>query len=320
MTTPLALDGKRPKVDPPTTQDGVTPSTQRTKPASHSQGNAAFQPASLSAVAKAAQERAIDVADGATQISTRTLFNTLARRDDVPGANGVREVKFLMTNVDQPNPELYFLNTNNHPYHWDFANRVLSPIPLEVFNAETYFRDNRKNLAGSIIAHDNYQDAKSGNTGLYSLEFWPTDPVKAKHVALAFTAVKKAMPFAEERLRYHPAGDTQEALFEQEKGHLDKAGVSSISTSELFENVQFSALNLGERATAFFASSTLCKTLLDLPRQKTSLSSRRCRTISPTSPASSPKPHRRRCHTSISRQNRTEHPMPIFETSLATQK
>ncbi len=42
----------------------------------------------------------IPIESGATAISDRTVFEQLARRDDVPGALDVLEVKFLMTRLD----------------------------------------------------------------------------------------------------------------------------------------------------------------------------------------------------------------------------
>src|SRR4051794_29504645 len=149
---------------------------------------------------------------GAAQVPDRATFETLARRDDVPGQLGARELKFLILGVDGPAPALWFLNTTAFPFHYAFAVQVLGVrLPLAEFNAATYFRDDRSNLAGSVIAHDEFEPA-GGEHGLYALEFWPTDPVRANHVALAFRLVRAAMPFAAAKLAYHPAGDTQEAL------------------------------------------------------------------------------------------------------------
>lgn len=78
------------------------------------------------------------------------------------------------------------------------------------------------------------------------MEFWPTDPVKAHHVALAFQAISEAMSFACAQLAYHPAGDTQEVLYGQEKEQFDQLGVRVIQTSTLFDNVSYTPLNLGE--------------------------------------------------------------------------
>lgn len=183
---------------------------------------------------------------GALTLPDRAAFEALARRDDVPGAQGAREVKFLVTGVDGPNPQLYFINTKNIAYHWDFATKALgSPLSLEEFNAQTYFRDSRKNVAGTIVAHDAFA-GPGGKKGLYAVEFWPTDPVKARHVATAFKEIERQMPFAKGQLAYHPAGNTQEALFAREKSELKRLGVKSIDTATLFRNQTFSALNQGE--------------------------------------------------------------------------
>ncbi len=195
----------------------------------------------------AAAPIALPIEQGATAVPDRATFETLARRDDVPGALGAREMKFLMIGVDGPAPELYFLNTVTHPFHFDFASEALDiGLTLGQFNARTYFRDDRMNLAGTIIAHDSFTPAGGGETGVYALEFWPTDPVRTRHVALAYDAILAAMPFAAPQLAYHPAGDTQEALFESDGPELAALGVRAISTAELFANVTYVPLNLGE--------------------------------------------------------------------------
>jgi len=189
----------------------------------------------------------VPIAQGATQVPDRATFEKLARRDDVPGQIGAEEMKLLILGVDGPRPQLYFLNTNTFIYHYAFATEALGvDIPLERFNAITYFRDDRSNLAGTIIAHDRFEPAGGGEAGLYALEFWPTDPVGAPHVALAFDLVRAAMAFAADKLFYHPAGDTQEALFERDRAALQERGVRTVLTAELFANVSYVALNLGE--------------------------------------------------------------------------
>jgi len=185
---------------------------------------------------------------GARSVPDRATFEILARRDDVPGQLGAPEMKLLILAVDTSAPQLYFLNTNEFEYHHDFVTRALGlRIELEDFNAITYFRDDRSNLAATIIANDRFEpDGAGSEAGLYALEFWPTDPVRGKHVALAFELVRAAMPFAAGKLAYHPAGDTQEALLQQDADALRELRVRSISTAELYANVSYVALNPGE--------------------------------------------------------------------------
>lgn len=190
--------------------------------------------------------RALVPSTGTHEIGDRDVFEALSRRDNVPGAMGVREVKFLMTGVDTPNPVLWFVNTKNFEFHYFFARDALGlPLSNREFNARTYFTDRRQFLAGSIIAHDAYEN-DDGSQGLYTVEFWPTDPVKLPHVKMAFDAVKVGMGFAADSLRYHPAGQTQQALYDARRADFAARGVDVIETEDLFANVTYSPLNLGE--------------------------------------------------------------------------
>ncbi len=183
---------------------------------------------------------------GAITVRSRAEFETLARRDNRPGIFGAREMKFVMTGVDTDNPTIYFVNTQKHPMHYLFATQGLGlNMSVAEFNGQTYFKDSRKFLAGSLVAHDAVP-GPNGRKGTYALEFWPTDPVKAKHVAMAFEAIEKNMPFAKGNVQYHPAGDTQEALFKTEIAEYRRQGVKTITTQKLYENARFSALNAGE--------------------------------------------------------------------------
>ncbi len=188
----------------------------------------------------------LPIAFGARRVVDRTMFEMLARSDDVPGQLAAEEMKILIMGVDTPAPELYFLNTQAFPFHYFFARDALGvTLSVAEFNSRTYFRDDRSNLAGTIIAHDRFEP-EPGRRGMYALEFWPTDPVRARHVALAFALVTEAMAFAADRIAYHPAGDTQEALFAQDRDELQRLGVRTILTAELFRDVTYVALNLGE--------------------------------------------------------------------------
>ena len=49
------------------------------------------------------------------------------------------------------------------------------PLTLETFNQRTYFRDERDFIAGSLV-HYGHVPTDAG-TGVYALEYWPSDPV-----------------------------------------------------------------------------------------------------------------------------------------------
>ena len=189
---------------------------------------------------------ALTQTQGTEALADRKTFDLMSKREDRPGQKAAREVKFLIVDADTANPKVYFLNTNNVQYHYFFYRDALghSSTTNEAFNAMTYFSDKRKCIAGTLVAHDKFEDGQ-GAKGLYTMEFWPTDPVKAKHVGAAFKALAAAMPFAKGKLAYHPAGDTQEALFAQEKAAIDALGVKTVDTTKLFGATSFSSMNTG---------------------------------------------------------------------------
>ena len=196
--------------------------------------------------ARLGDELAAPPSSGTKKAKTRADFEKLAIRDDVPGAAGVLAVKFLVLDVDTDKPKLWLIDTNQHAYHFDFASRGLGMgVDLATFNQQTYFRDARKNVAGTVVVHDAYVDPKTNAQGLYAVEFWPTDPVGARHVNKAFDALAKAMPFAQGKMAYHPAGDTQESLLQRDAGALARMKVPVVTTQDLFAGVTFSALNQG---------------------------------------------------------------------------
>lgn len=249
-------DGERPLMPAPPREPDVPPGGMPTNraPAGFAARGAAAPGTSLvgpglripPADARLTLPQTLDPTDGARDVIDRAGFEALARRDDVPGAMGVREVKFVIAGADTDNPQVYFINTKNHEYHYFFSRDVLDVgLSNQEFNNATYFTDDRSFIAGTLVAHDHFEDG-AGDDGLYTMEFWPTDPVKKEHVAMAFDLITEHMPFAADKMRYHPAGETQRAIFEQEKVDLEAAGVSSISTTELFGNLEYSPLNLGE--------------------------------------------------------------------------
>lgn len=183
---------------------------------------------------------------GTLDIPDRSVFEQYSTRSDFPGAMQVREVKFFIANVHTKSPTLYFQNTERFPYHYYFARDALGwTISLNQFNNETYFSDHRKNLAGSLIAHDQY-DPNDGSLGIYTLEFWPTDPVHFTQVKLAYDLVSEHMPFAVSKLYYHAPGETQRVIYSQEKALYEQAGLPVIATEDLYANMRYSPLNPGE--------------------------------------------------------------------------
>ncbi len=189
----------------------------------------------------------VSAKDGASIVTSRKQFEKLARRDNIPGASNIREMKFLITEIDTEHPKLHLINTKRHEFHYYFYVFGLdnSTVSITTFNNQTYFTNSkRKNLAGSLLAHDSYVDGQ-GRQGLYTMEFWPTDPVAFRFVETAFEMISASLPFLESNLAYHPAGETQRGEYANDHSMFDASYIRVISTEELFGNLSFSALNPG---------------------------------------------------------------------------
>jgi pyruvate, water dikinase len=183
---------------------------------------------------------------GTYHISTRLEFDEYAARTNFPGAMQIPELKFLMTGVNGPTPVLHLQNTQTYAYHYYFATGALKlNVDLETFNSLTYFSDGRRNLAGSIVAHDHYV-SDEGHTGIYTLEFWPSDPVPFSLVSLAHDRIMSALPFIQDRLYYHPSGEIQRRRYEQQAPLYDTSPMPTLHTETLFANRHYAALNPGE--------------------------------------------------------------------------
>lgn len=187
----------------------------------------------------------IDPSDGDLYINTTERYNTLAKRDNFPGAQNINEVKFLITDVNTT-PKLYFFNVNAHQFHYFFARDVLSyQESLGTFNSQAYFTNtNRQFLAGSLVSHENYL-APDGTQGIYTLEFWPTDPVSFEYIELAYNLVSNNTPFIH-RLAYHAPGETQRRLVRQNQDLFDSSAIHTIDTEDLFSSTTYQSLNQQE--------------------------------------------------------------------------
>lgn len=164
---------------------------------------------------------------------------------DVPGAVQMSEVKFLVTDVMTDSPRLYFLNSSSYKYHWKFYSNALGwNMDLLSFNTRTYTDFNRRLIAGSIVRYHSYSSDLYPD-GVYSVEFWPSDPIHAHEAALVLNLLETGMPFASEMLVYHPTGETQVRIYREELTDFEGYGVNTVSTHQLYEGVSYSALNTG---------------------------------------------------------------------------
>ncbi|BCX89115.1 pyruvate, water dikinase [Methylomarinovum tepidoasis] len=161
------------------------------------------------------------------------------------GIGGAEEVKFVITDIDTGHPLLHFQNSRRYSLHFDFVHDALGWYPelardeaIARFNAVSYFSQGRRNLVGSVVHYP--------QNDRYALEFWPTDPVPVSGIRAAFRLLQQAMPFAADRLIYHPLGVTQETLAREHGDALAGDGIPLMFSTELFADTDSAVLNPGD--------------------------------------------------------------------------
>ncbi|YCM42034.1 PEP/pyruvate-binding domain-containing protein [Verrucomicrobiaceae bacterium 227] len=182
------------------------------------------------------------VYDGDIFLGNQERFDQLSRRDNFPGAQNVKEVKFLIADI-RTQPRLHFINVNQHEYHYYFARDVLGiGLSNASFTQQTYFSNSSRNyLAGSLVQHENYI-AADGTKGIFTLEFWPTDPVDFEWIDLAYGLIAKNAPFID-RLAYHAPSETQRQIQRANEENFEASFIHTIETEDLFSSTTFQPMN-----------------------------------------------------------------------------
>ena len=189
----------------------------------------------------------ISASMGRINVPNKQTYEALSHRDNFPGSANISEVKFVIYDIHTPSPKLYFANSSRYQYHYTFSRDAVNRYSSNsLFNSHTYFTNSRRrNAAGSIVYHPNYMNP-SGQTGIYTVEFWPSDPVAFRFVETSFEMIISSMPFLDGQIAYHPSSETQKTLYQSEINQYKKSHVAIIDSEELFGNSTYSALNTGE--------------------------------------------------------------------------
>ncbi len=151
----------------------------------------------------------------------------------IPGA---RSAKTVIDRMDEN--ALYFQNSTLYPTHWDFASTHLSGDGLPIvpmrseFSSTEYSSPSRRFLLGAIT----YYEA----TDKYTYEIAPYDTATPDLIADAYEEIAAAT-FIGDNLYFHPTSEAIERVIPD----LPES-VKVITTDELFEGVEYQALNVAE--------------------------------------------------------------------------
>jgi hypothetical protein len=189
-----------------------------------------------SAASDAGGQDAGSIAEFADQLGCLTDFEQLASEPLDASIPGARSVKVVLDQLG--GDALYFQNSNEYKIHYEFASSHLSgnglPIVpgLSEFNRTEYYAPDRRFLLGAVT---HYEGADA-----WALELAPYDTASAAMVDKLYTAIQDNAFFGAD-LVFHP---TSEAIA-SETENLDQR-VAVITTDELFAEIDYQPLNLGE--------------------------------------------------------------------------
>ncbi len=176
----------------------------------------------------------IDMSDGTIMIESFDAFKLLSiQKEEVQWSeflNGKEFVKFLI--IDNGYPQVYFLNSNTHSLHADFA----SALNIDILSSDI--------IKGQIIYHP-ASISSNGTVGTFAFNYSngrskEFDIVQKTHELLAAN-----MPFIENNLSYFIT-DNSEAKYDEDKMLYDNSRVSVLHESDIYANVDYWGINQEE--------------------------------------------------------------------------
>ena len=153
-------------------------------------------------------------------------------------------VKFIITDFDKDQPEVYFMNTSKHQLHYEFARDILKDSRSRTdYEKETYLSPQKNTAAGTLVYYPTIDS-------LIALTFFPTDLITPQQVEKVYSLIQDRMLFLDKksdknRLFYMPAGSDAEKAAADYKKNFEASGVLVYTHAELFGNIPFQIMNKG---------------------------------------------------------------------------
>ena len=182
----------------------------------------------------------IEPVDGAVAIPDRQTFEALSYKGKRvlvdTHLSDLEYVKFYLFGMDTDRPVVYFMNTETHRAHTEFANVIgLWTKPLWQQGA----------MKGEIIYHPNVV-APDGSLGVYRFEFEPLDAYSFEAVAYSYEVLAAGMPLLDNNLAYYPMPARALPLYHEERALYDDARVNVLLEEDVLPDVDFIPLNRAE--------------------------------------------------------------------------
>ena len=182
----------------------------------------------------------VEPEDGTVAIPDRATFEALSYQGDRvlvdTHLSDLEFVKFYLFVMDTDRPMVYFMNTETHRAHTDFANVI------GLWGKPLWLRDAMK---GEIVYHPNVV-APDGSLGVYRFEFEPQDAYSFEAVAYAYEVLAASMPLLDDNFAYYPMPARALPLYHEERALYDASRVNVLLEEDVFPDVDFIALNQAE--------------------------------------------------------------------------
>ncbi len=194
----------------------------------------------------------IEVENGLVMIDSFSTFEELSVKKDVVQwsefLNGKEFAKYIIVDFFTK-PKIFFINSNNHDLHEDFANEV----------GIDYLGDHVKK--GQIMYHPTIA-SNNGTDGVFAFNYSNGHPQDFDIVQTTFELLSSNMPFLENNLSYFIT-DLNKDQYEEDKDFFEDSRVPILLETDVYEDVDYWPLNRAE-GFGFFRKMAL----EELPGQK----------------------------------------------------
>jgi hypothetical protein len=190
----------------------------------------------------------ISFTNGTVSIQDRDMFRNLSYkgtevRIDTHLAD-LEFVKFYFLDTHTSSPRVYFMNTNVHRGHREFAAAVGIPSPAGGPGRPGGGAGGSTigQMRGEIIYHP-YVTAPNGEPGVYRFEFEPNDSYSFEAVQMAHELLAANMPVLRNNLVYYPMPNAALPKYRQEKYLYDASRVPVMLEEHIYSDISFVPLN-----------------------------------------------------------------------------
>lgn len=178
----------------------------------------------------------IDLLNGQVAVNNFSTFNSLSVQQDVvpwiPYLNGKEYVKFIILDYFSPNRKIYFINTNTHPQHENFANFMgvghLGPTVVK----------------GQVIYHPNVLSS-NGTLGTFAFNYTNNESKPFSVIQKTQELLAANMPFLTNNLSYYVTEENEDD-YHTDQNLFQNSRVPVLFETDIYAGLDYWGLNQTE--------------------------------------------------------------------------